>query len=160
MRIDQFDLETRSKVYNFTKKILRKYQKGITTGKLTADKFADNILSDGLIEEIINKNVLTNDTFKESYIDYIQTLINIQNENLHNSKKKRDKKLNNKPSIPQKLNLQKLLLSTGYELTIPYEYLNKSDVDKITSFITTGFLPLGNEQIYNYVKKTNDYTIN
>ena len=27
MQIEQLDLETRSKIYNYTKKILRKYQK-------------------------------------------------------------------------------------------------------------------------------------
>lgn len=31
MIIEDLDLETRSKIYSFTKKILRKYQKGITT---------------------------------------------------------------------------------------------------------------------------------
>ena len=54
MIIEDLDLETRSKIYNHTKKILRKYQKGIITGKLTADKFADNILSDTGIVSILN----------------------------------------------------------------------------------------------------------
>ena len=52
MQIEQLDLETRSKIYNYTKKILRKYQKGIITGKLTADKFVENILSNGSISDI------------------------------------------------------------------------------------------------------------
>ena len=43
MEIVNLDLETRSKIYSYTKKVLRKYQKGIITGKLTADKFAENI---------------------------------------------------------------------------------------------------------------------
>ena len=40
MEIRELDLETRNKIYSHTKSILRKYQKGIVTGKLTADKFA------------------------------------------------------------------------------------------------------------------------
>ena len=48
MLVEQLDLETRSKLYNHTKKVLRKYQKGILSGKITADKFADNILWFGL----------------------------------------------------------------------------------------------------------------
>ena len=38
MEIKELDLETRNKIYSHTKSILRKYQKGIVTGKLTADK--------------------------------------------------------------------------------------------------------------------------
>ena len=71
MQIDQLDLETRSKIYNYTKKVLRKYQKGITTGKLTADKFAENILSNGFINDILDENILSKNEFKESYTSYI-----------------------------------------------------------------------------------------
>lgn len=88
MQIEQLDLETRSKIYNYTKKILRKYQKGITTGKLTADKFVENIISDGYINDILDKNLLSENDFKQSYTSYINKLINIQKENLSNSKKK------------------------------------------------------------------------
>ncbi|HBH0860641.1 TPA: hypothetical protein KR680_002978, partial [Clostridioides difficile] len=57
MQIEQLDLETRNKIYCYTKKILRKYQKGITSGKLTADKFADNILSQDFISSILNEKI-------------------------------------------------------------------------------------------------------
>ncbi|WP_042271427.1 hypothetical protein [Faecalimicrobium dakarense] len=153
MQIEQLDLETRSKVYSYTKKVLRKYQKGIITGKLTADKFADNILSNGDISSILDQETLDGQDFKESYISYIETLINIQNENLHNSKKKKHKAVPEKPPISQKIKLKNLLSSTGYNLSIPYEYLSAIDVENIIKYISTGFIDLGNERIYNYVNK-------
>ena len=57
MQMEQLDLEIRSKIYNYTKKILRKYQKGITTGKLTADKFVENIISSGDINDILDEKI-------------------------------------------------------------------------------------------------------
>lgn len=155
MQIEQLDLETRSKIYSYTKKVLRKYQKGIITGKLTADKFADNILSNGSIEDILSEDILKEDDFKSSYTDYIETLINIQNENLSKSKKKKAAPVNVKPTIPQKIQLKNLLESTGYTLSIPYQYLTAVDVDNITKYITTGFIELGNERVFNYVQKGN-----
>lgn len=155
MNIEQLDLETRSKIYNHTKKILRKYQKGIVTGKLTADKFADNILSDDSISYILDEQTLNEQDFKLSYISYIETLINIQNENLSNSKKRKNKYIPEKPSVTQRLQLKNLLSSTGYILNIPLEYLNSDDVDSIINYITTNSIPLGSERIYNYVHKPN-----
>ena len=71
MQMEQLDLEIRSKIYNYTKKILRKYQKGITTGKLTADKFVENIISNGDINDILDEKLLLENDFKESYTSYI-----------------------------------------------------------------------------------------
>lgn len=155
MQIDQLDLETRSKIYNYTKKVLRKYQKGITTGKLTADKFAENILSNGFINDILDEDILSKNEFKESYTSYIAKLIDIQNENLSSSKKKRFKPTLQKPTIPQRLKLKSLLDSSGYKLSIPLEYLNSCDVDGIIKYITTQSIDLGNERIYSYVHKVN-----
>ncbi|GAA0707479.1 hypothetical protein GCM10008904_16740 [Paraclostridium ghonii] len=153
MIIEDLDLETRSKIYSFTKKILRKYQKGITTGKLTADKFAENILSNEEITSIINENLLTEEDFKDSYTSYIQTLIKDQNETINNSKRKKVKKTMLKPSISQQLQLKKLLHETGFELNIPQQYLDLDDVSNISKYISTGKIDLGNEKIYNYVYK-------
>lgn len=153
MLIEDLDLETRSKIYSLTKKILRKYQKGITTGKLTADKFAENILSDEEITSIINGSFLTEKDFKDSYTNYIQTLIEDQNETINNSKRKKFKKTILKPSISQQLDLKKLLSETGFELNIPQQYLNTDDVNNISKYISTGEIDLGNEKIYNYVHK-------
>ena len=155
MQIEQLDLETRSKIYSYTKKVLRKYQKGIITGKLTADKFADNILSNGSIDDILDEKTLAEQDFKSSYIDYIQTLIHMQNETLSNSKKKKNKTVPDKPTITQKIQLKNLLSSTGYNLSIPYEYLTAADVENIIKYIGTGFIDLGNERIFNYVHKSN-----
>ena len=46
MKFLDLSLKHRYDIYSRTKKVLRKYQKGIISGKLTADKFADNMLKD------------------------------------------------------------------------------------------------------------------
>ena len=155
MQMEQLDLEIRSKIYNYTKKILRKYQKGITTGKLTADKFVENIISNGDINDILDEKLLLENDFKESYTSYIEKLINIQNENLSSSKKRGAKSIPEKPSISQRIKLKNLLESSGYTLSIPLEYLNSFDVDCIIKYITTQSIDLGDERIYNYVHKSN-----
>ncbi|WP_286316761.1 hypothetical protein [Romboutsia ilealis] len=154
MQIEQLDLETRSKIYNYTKKILRKYQKGITTGKLTADKFVENIISDEYINDILDKNLLSENDFKQSYTSYINKLINIQKENLSKNKKRNINSTQEKPSISQRIKLKNLLESSGYTLSMPIEYLNSCDVDCIIKYITTQSIDLGNERIYNYVHKS------
>ena len=154
MLIEELDLETRSKIYGLTRKVLRKYQKGISTGKLTAEKFSENILSNDEISSILNFNILNDSDFKESYTDYIQTLIQKQNETIKNSKRKNIKKNIIKPSITQQLGLKKLLHETGFELTIPQQYLNENDITNISKYILTGKIDLGNEKIYKYVHKS------
>lgn len=155
MIIEDLDLETRSKIYSYTKKILRKYQKGIVTGKLTADKFADNILSNEDITTILNENIVNEQEFKISYINYIETLIQHQNETLNNSKKRKSSKIITpaKPNITQQLQLKNMLVETGYELSIPSQYLTTIDINNIIQYISTGEIELGNERIYNYVQK-------
>ncbi len=158
MEIVNLDLETRSKIYSYTKKVLRKYQKGIITGKLTADKFAENILSDGSINDILDEKYILEPEFKDSYIDYINTLITIQNDNISKGKKKKyQSEPKTKPNIPQKIKLKNLLESTGCTLTIPMEYLNSNDLDNIIKYIQTGSIDLGNEKIYNYVNTSNTH---
>ncbi|MDI0266628.1 hypothetical protein QIW52_11640 [Clostridioides difficile] len=152
MQIEQLDLETRNKIYCYTKKILRKYQKGITSGKLTADKFADNILSQGFISSILDEKIIKEYDFKLSYIDYIETLIKIQNENLSNSRKKSTKTVKCF-NISQIIQLKNLLNDTGYNLLIPYKYLTPKDIEGIVALINTGSIELGNERIYNYISK-------
>ncbi|MBQ8999266.1 MAG: hypothetical protein IJ086_11350 [Clostridium sp.] len=154
MLVEQLDLETRSKLYNHTKKVLRKYQKGILSGKITADKFADNILCNDSINNILDSQTLNEQDFKQSYIGYIEKLIHIQNENILNSKKRKNKSVPSKPTVPQKLKLKNLLSSSNYKLTMPIEYLSSNDVDNIIEYITTGSISLGNEKIYNYVSKS------
>lgn len=154
MIIEDLDLETRSKIYNHTKKILRKYQKGIITGKLTADKFADNILSDTGIGSILNENIIHEQEFKLSYINYIETLIKHQNENITNSKIRKSNIITpSKPNITQQIQLKNMLIETDYELSIPCQYLTTIDIDNIMKYISTGKIDLGNERIYNYVHK-------
>ena len=154
MEIEKLDLETRSKIYNYTKKVLRKYQKGIITGKLTADKFAENILSNDEINSILDEKYTHELDFKNSYISYINKLIDIQNANLSKNNKKKYQPNNNlKPNISQKIKLKNLLESSGRTLTIPIDYLNSNDLDSIIKYIKTGSIDLGNERIYNYVNK-------
>lgn len=156
MEIKELDLETRNKIYSHTKSILRKYQKGIVTGKLTADKFAQNILCDDYINHLLSEDLLNEEDFKSSYIEYINTLIDIQNENLATCRKrKKEKKKVLPPNISQNLKLKNLLQDEGYDLVIPIQYLNGNDTDNIIKYIETGDIELGNERIYNYIRKTN-----
>ena len=156
MEIRELDLETRNKIYSYTKSILRKYQKGIVTGKLTADKFAQNILCDDNINCIISEDLLNEEDFKLSYVEYINTLINMQNENLSvSNKRKKEKKKVIPPSISLKLKLKNLLQDEGFDLIIPIQYLNTNDMDNIIKYIETGDIELGYERIYNYIRKTN-----
>lgn len=156
MEIRELDLETRNKLYSHTKSILRKYQKGIVTGKLTADKFAQNILCDDYINDILSEDLLKEEDFKSSYIEYINTLIDMQNENLATCRKrKKEKKKVSPPNISQKVKLKNLLSDEGYDLIIPMQYLNGSDMDNIIQYVETGDIELGNERIYNYIRKTN-----
>ena len=156
MEIKELDLETRNKIYSHTKSILRKYQKGIITGKLTADKFAKNILCDEYINELLSDDLLQEEDFKSSYIDYINTLIHIQNENLASSRKRKKEKNKVPPAnISQKIKLKNLLQNEGYDLIIPIQYLNSNDIESIFKYIETGEIELGNERIYNYIRKTN-----
>lgn len=156
MEIRELDLETRNKIYSHTKSILRKYQKGIVTGKLTADKFAKNILCDDYINHLLSEDLLNEEDFKSSYIEYINTLIDMQNENLSTcSKRKKEKKKVLPPNISQNLKLKNLLHDEGYDLVIPIQYLNSNDIDNIIKYIETGDIELGNERIYNYIRKTN-----
>ncbi len=155
MVIENLDLETRSKIYNYTKKVLRKYQKGIVTGKLTADKFADNILSNGSIKGLIDDGILEHEGFKDSYINYIQALITMQNGGAQNPKSKKRKATPEKPSIPQKIQLKNLLDNSTFTLSMPMEYLNADDVDAIIKYVSTGCIDIGNERIYKYVHKPN-----
>lgn len=157
MIIEQLDLETRSKIYAHTKKTLRKYQKGITTGKLTSINFAENILSNDDMLDLIDETTLKDADFKDSYIKYIDKLIKNQNENLKKTNLKNFIQNNSKPTISQRIELKNLLLETGYELAIPIQYLNSSDVIEISKFISTGTIDLGNEKIYNYVVKLNKH---
>lgn len=152
MEIENLNLDTRNKIYNHTKKVLRKYQKGIVTGKLTADKFAENILSNNSLNEILDDEIISQPDFKDSYINYINTLINIQNKDFSKSKRK-VVQVSNNPTIPQKIKLKNILSSSGYSLTMPIEYLNSDDVDAIITYISEGFIDIGNEKIYKYVKK-------
>ena len=74
MEIKELDLETRNKIYSHTKSILRKYQKGIVTGKLTADKFAKSILCDDYFI-IENFQIILSFSFFSDFFIFFQPLI-------------------------------------------------------------------------------------
>ena len=153
MLVEELSLETRCKIYTLTKKILRKYQKGIISGKLTSDKFVTNILCDNSILDVLPSYIIEENDFRESYHQYVDKLISIQNENLLNSKKKNYRNLNERPEVSKVIKLKHLLDDTGYTLSIPSQYLSTNDIENISKFITTGDIDLGNEKIYNYVYK-------
>ena len=80
----------------------------------------------------------------------------MQNENLAASRKRKKEKKNIiPPSISQKVKLKNILQDEGYDLVIPIQYLNNNDMESIIKYIETGDIDLGNERIYNYIRKTN-----
>ncbi|MBU5306782.1 hypothetical protein KQI18_03180 [Clostridioides mangenotii] len=153
MQIKDFDLETRNKIYCETKKVLRKYQKGISSGKITAEKFIDSILKEGSTSNVVNESLLSNQNFKHSYADYINILIDKQNINMANHKKSIQSKTERSNDIKKRVEFKNLLNSSGYRLNIPDEYLTSNDIDCLSKFILTGSIDLGNERFYNYVYK-------
>ena len=84
MQIEELDLNTRNQIYNTTKRVIRKYQKGIRSGKLTAEKFADNIFANNILLDILDESVINQAEFQNSYINYINSLMQNQNENFKN----------------------------------------------------------------------------
>lgn len=153
MIIEDFDLYTRNKIYNCTKKIIRKYQKGINSGKLTAEKFADNIFADNILSDILDENILKQADFQNSYINYIDTLIKKQNENFNDYLNSKHNKNTNKSIASIKIQLKNILKNNDYSLNIPIEYLNIKDIEAIIQYINTNKIDLGNEKIYKYVTK-------
>ena len=104
----------------------------------------------------LSEDLLQEDDFISSYIEYINTLIHIQNENFALSRKRKKEKIKSSPpSVSQKIKLKNILQDNGYDLVIPIQYLNSNDMDSIISYIQTGDIELGSERIYNYIRKTN-----
>lgn len=153
MLVKQLQLDTRSKLYTATKKVLRKYQKGIISGKLTSEKFVKNMLADESIISLLDDDLIEEDEFKDSYKSYVEKLIEIQNENLVKSKKSRNKKQPERANVSLMHELKQLLGKSEYELTIPTKYLSNEDMSFLVYYLTTGEIELGNERIYNYLCK-------
>lgn len=154
MQIEELSLETRNKIYNSTKKILRKYQKGISSGKLTAEKFADNIFSNNILLNILDESIINQADFQNSYINYIDALIQNQNENLKNHINSKHDKNTVKSTVSLQISLKNILKNSDYSLNIPIQYLNKKDIEAIIKYIQTEKIDIGNEKIYKYVNKS------
>lgn len=154
MQIEEFDLNTRNEIYNSTKRIIRKYQKGIKSGKLTAEKFADNIFSSKILLDILDESIINQADFQNSYINYINTLMKNQNESLKAYIKSKNNKDITKYTVYLQIYLKRLLKSTDYTLNIPIQYLNISDIEAIIKYIKTDEIDLGNEKIHKYINKT------
>lgn len=152
MQFIELDLNTRYKIYAETKKVLRKYQKGIISGKLTSEKFVDNMLRENSITEILENINICESEFREPYKLYVDTLIRMQNESL-SSKKRISSYYSRKADHSSIFRLKRLLTSSGYRLLIPTEYLSQEDIESIEKFISTGNIDVGNEKIYNYVSR-------
>ena len=154
MQIEEFDLNTRNEIYNSTKRIIRKYQKGIKSGKLTAEKFADNIFSRKILLDILDESIINQADFQNSYINYINTLMKNQNESLKAYIKSKNNKDITKYTVYLQIYLKRLLKRTDYTLNIPIQYLNISDIEAIIKYIKTDEIDLGNEKIHKYINKT------
>ena len=154
MIIEELDLNTRNKIYNSTKKFIRKYQKGISSGKLTAEKFAENIYANKVLSNILDESIINQADFQNSYINYINTLMKNQNENFKNYINSKYNKNATKSTVSLQIKLKKILKNSDYLLNIPIQYLNINDIEAIIKYIETGEIDIGNEKIYKYVHKT------
>ena len=151
MKFLDLSLKHRYDIYSRTKKVLRKYQKGIISGKLTADKFADNMLKDISMIAYLDEIGITVTDFRDAYMEYVQTLILIQNDCLAYHKQKAPSYYSKKADYTSIFKLNTLLAECGYNLSIPAQYLTEWDVDCIERFLETGNIDIGNEKIYNYI---------
>ena len=67
MKFLDLSLKHRYDIYTRTKKVLRKYQKGIVSGKLTADKFVDNMLKDNSMIAYLEEIGIVLTDFRDAY---------------------------------------------------------------------------------------------
>ena len=151
MQIEELDLNTRNQIYNSTKKVIRKYQKGISSGKLTAEKFADNIFTNKILLDILDESIINQADFQNSYINYINSLMQKQNENFKNYMESKHNKTIIRSTVSLQILLKNILKNSDYSLNIPIQYLNKKDIEAIIKYIQTGEIDIGNEKIYKYV---------
>lgn len=158
MNIQSLDIKTRADIHNFTKKILRKYQKGLRTGKLPMDIFIEKILTAKNTPAWLKENdYLKNDSeFRKSYTDYIKKIVLKYKElelvyKLQEKGKHIDYK-DKKAGLKDQLLLKNTLKKNGYELTIPAKYLTEKEVSYMLDYIKTGSIPIGHERVYNYIK--------
>ena len=154
MQIEELDLNTRNQIYNTTKRVIRKYQKGISSGKLTAEKFADNIFANNILLDILDESVINQAEFQNSYINYINSLMQNQNENFKNYMESKYNKNTIKSTVSLQILLKNILKNSDCSLNIPIKYLNKKDFEAIIKYIQTDQIDIGNEKIYKYVSKT------
>lgn len=154
MKFLQLNLDARYRIYAQTKKVLRKYQKGIISGKLTSEQFVNNMLKDKAMIEILRDINVSISEFKFPYREYVDTLIEIQNESLA-KRKTNSRYYTQKASCSSIFKLNEVLVDFGYNLSIPAKYLTQWDIDCIEKFVKTGSIDLGNEKIFNYVVKAN-----
>ena len=154
MVIEELDLNTRNKIYNSTKKFIRKYQKGISSGKLTAEKFLDNIYTNKILINILDEAILNQEDFQNSYTNYINILMKNQNEEFKNYIESKYNKNIDKSNVSSQIKLKKLLKNSPYSVNIPINYLNTKDIEAIIKYIETDQIDIGNEKIYKYVNKT------
>ena len=153
MQIEKLDLNKRNQIYNSTKKVIQKYKKGISSGKLTSEKFADNIFTNKILLDILDKSIINQADFQNSYINYINSLMQKQNENFKNYMDSKHNKTIIRSTVSLQILLKNILKNSDYSLNIPIQYLNKKDIEAIIKYIQTGEIDIGNEKIYKYVSR-------
>ncbi len=151
MRFSDLNLKVRYDIYTRTKKILRKYQKGIISGKLTAEKFTDNMLKDESMVFYLEEIGIHISEFRQAYKEYVETLITIQNDCLTHHTSKVPSFYSKRADFASIFKLYELLSANGYSLFIPAQYLTEWDIICIEKFLETGNIDVGNEKIYNYI---------
>lgn len=169
MNIENLNLETRTEIHNFTKKILRNYYKGLKSGKHPTNLFVESILESENPPNWLKDNIHLKDDseFKQSYIDYILKIVlrykdleiiyKLQDKKtvLNNSKDKKVDLVNSKDKksdFKHQIILKNKLKEKGYKLTIPPKYLTEKEINYMLEFLNTGNIPVGHERVYNYIE--------
>ncbi|SHK02942.1 hypothetical protein [Tepidibacter formicigenes] len=160
MEMKNLDIKTRTEIHNSTKLTLRKYQKGLRTGKLPINTFVENILKSKNPPKWLkeNPNLKTDESFKKSYIEYIKKIV-LKYKELEMLYKIQDKtgmptSKDKRANVKQQAKLKKLLNQKGYTLTIPSKYLTEKEINYMLDYLKTGSIPLGHERVYNYIKSS------
>ncbi len=158
MHIKDLDIHTRTEIHNFTKKILRKYQKGLRSGKFPISTFIENMLSSKNPPKWLKENMYlkTDVEFIKSYTEYIKKIVMKYKElEIIYKSQERGKFIDSKDkksSLKEQLLLKNTLKKKGYELTIPAKYLTEKEVSYMLDYLKTGSIPIGHERVYNYIK--------
>ena len=169
VKISNLSDNIRLELHNQVKKNIRKYYKGLKSGSLRYDSFVNSMLSKSpkpsWLEE--NPHLEHDQEFKDSLVQYIQNAITryaqLEKENRYhyaNTNRVLSETMEKKPkdkgsTLRERQELKKVLLSKGYTLSIPVQFLTTTESKYLKDYLTHGVpIPLGWEKVLNYIKKS------